>query len=191
MAKKIPEINASSTADIAFLLLIFFLVATTMNSDFGIRRQLPPVPDENENESVEVNARNLLHVFVNASNEILVGGSIMDISGVKDAVKEFIVNPANDPNKPERIMTEIENFGMYPVSRGVVSLNNDRGTRYNTYVMVQNELTRAFNEMKGELAMRTYGKPLNKLSEDQAKAINEAIPSRISEAEVRDYVGGN
>ncbi|MCC8088917.1 MAG: biopolymer transporter ExbD [Rikenellaceae bacterium] len=190
MARKVPEINASSTADIAFLLLIFFLVATTMNVDSGIRRQLPPMPEDNEIEALDVNRRNLLLVFVNASDAIMVGGQLLDISQVKDRVKDFISNPTNDPNKPEKINTDIDILGNYPVSRGVISLTNDRGTSYNMYVMVQNELTRAFNELRNELAERKFNKKFSELSEEQAKAVSEAIPTRISEAEPRN-VGGN
>ncbi|MCD7963837.1 MAG: biopolymer transporter ExbD [Rikenellaceae bacterium] len=189
MARKVPEINASSTADIAFLLLIFFLVATTMNVDSGIRRQLPPMPDENEIEALDINRRNILLVFVNASDNIMVGGQLLDITQVKDRVKEFISNPTNDPNKPEKVATDIENLGNYSVSRGVISLTNDRGTSYNMYVMVQNELTRAFNELRDELSQRRFDRKFSELNEDQAKAVTEAIPVKISEAEPRNSGG--
>lgn len=190
MAKKVPEINASSTADIAFLLLIFFLVSTTMNVDSGIQRVLPPMPDPNQkNEGIDVHKRNLMLVFVSASDAIMVGGQRSDITTIKDKVKEFILNPNNDPTLPESEVTEIDLIGNYPVSKGVVSLQNDRGTSYNTYIMVQNELTRAFNEVRDELSNRKFGKKYSELDESQRSAIQKAVPLKISEAEPRN-IGG-
>ena len=86
-------------ADIAFLLLIFFLVATTMNVDSGIQRVLPPMPDETQpQQAMDVKKRNILLVFVSKFDDIMVGGERMDITQLKDKVKEFVLNPADDPN---------------------------------------------------------------------------------------------
>ena len=125
--RKTPDINASSQADIAFLLLVFFLVATTMNTDKGLVRVLPPIPPEDVKvEDQKVNERNLLLVFVNASGQLMVGEESMDIRGLKDKAKEFIVNPLDDENLPEKKETEIEmpdgSKWTYNVSEGVVSL---------------------------------------------------------------------
>ena len=189
-SRKIQEINAGSMADIAFLLLIFFLVATTMNVDTGISRVLPPMPDENQkNDAIDVKKRNILLVYVSKFDEVMVGGERMDLSQIKEKTKEFITNPTNSPDLPERKMVEIENFGNYPVSQGVVSLQNDRGTSYDMYIKVQNELTRAFNEVRNELSMQKYGKKYDDLDDDARKAIQTAIPLKISEAEPRN-IGG-
>ena len=190
MAKKVQEINATSTADIAFLLLIFFLVTTTMNVDSGIQRMLPPLSEEQQEQAQDVNQRNLLLVFVSAQDAIMVGGERMDIHQLKDKVKNFVLNPDNDPELPEKEITQIDLVGEYPVSKGLVSLQNDRGTSYSTYIMVQNELTRAFNEIKEELSIRKFNKGFADLDEEQRKAITTAVPSKISEAEPRD-IGGN
>ena len=93
MARPTPEINAGSMADIAFLLLIFFLVTTTMDSDLGIARLLPPIQDTPEQSTVDVNKRNVLVININYRNEMQVGGEVMPIGQLKDAVKEFIINP--------------------------------------------------------------------------------------------------
>ena len=188
--RQIQEINAGSMADIAFLLLIFFLVATTMNVDTGISRVLPPMPDENQkNDAIDVKKRNILLVYVSKFDDVMVGGQRMDLSQIKDKAKEFITNPTNSPDLPERKVVDIENFGKFPVSQGVVSLQNDRGTSYDMYIRVQNELTRAFNEVRNELSMQKYGKKYDDLDDDARKAIQTAIPLKISEAEPRN-IGG-
>ncbi len=185
--KKTPGINASSMADIAFLLLIFWLTTTTMNSDKGLQRRLPPMPEEGaQQEDVKINRRNIIQVKINSSDRIIAGGEIMDISMVKDKVKEFITNPANLETMPEKEMKQIEGFGEYPVSKGVVSLQNDRGTSYNAYLQVQNELARAFNEIRDDFSRQNFGTVYNNLDEDKQKIVREAIPLSISEAEPKD-----
>ncbi len=188
MAKKNVEgVNASSSADIAFLLLIFWLTTTTMNSDKGLQRRLPPMPDENQQqEDAKVNRRNIIQVKINAADRIIAGGQIMEISEIKDKIVEFVTNPLNLDNLPEKEMKDIEGFGQYAVSKGVVSLQNDRGTSYNSYLQVQNELVKAFNEIRDDFAMKNYGKKYNALDEDKQKIVREAIPQNISEAEPKD-----
>jgi biopolymer transport protein ExbD len=193
--REIKEINASSMADIAFLLLIFFLVATTMNVDTGISRVLPPIIDDPKQlEDLDVNERNLLPVFVNTYDQILVARQPLHITQLKDKVKEFILNPTNSENMPTRKDTEIEmpdgSTWVYPVSEGVVSLTNDRGTSYDIYIQVQNELARAFNELRDDLAVQKFGKKFLDLDKAEREVIADAIPQKISEAEPRN-VGGN
>ncbi len=180
-------INASSSADIAFLLLIFWLTTTTMNSDKGLQRRLPPMPDENQKqEDVKVNRRNIIQVKINSNDRIIAGGQIMEISEIKDKIVEFVTNPMNLETLPEKEMKEIEGFGQYAVSKGVVSLQNDRGTSYNAYLQVQNELVKAFNEIRDDFAVKNYGKKYNALDEDKQKIVRDAIPQSISEAEPKD-----
>ena len=188
--RKTPDINASSQADIAFLLLVFFLVATTMNTDKGLVRVLPPIPPEDVKvEDQKVNERNLLLVFVNASGQLMVGEESMDIRGLKDKAKEFIVNPLDDENLPEKKETEIEmpdgSKWTYNVSEGVVSLQTTRDTSYEIYIQVQNELTRAFNEVRNEVSQSKFGKAFADLTEDEKSVITKAVPLKISEAEPR------
>ncbi len=173
-------------ADIAFLLLIFFLVATTMNVDSGIQRVLPPLPPPDmKQEDQVVKERNVLLVFVSKFNNIMVGKEVMDISQLKDKVKDFVLNINDAENLPEKKIETFDIIGDYPVSQGVVSLQNDRGTSYNTYMMVQNELTRAFNEIRDELSMREFGKNFLDLDEERRGIVQKAIPLKISEAEPR------
>lgn len=193
--RKTPELRADSQADIAFLLLIFFLVATTMNTDTGIARMLPPMPPEDQQqEEIKVKERNLFLVFINGRGDIMAGASgkqePIDLSQLKDRAKEFIVNPMDDPNLPERTNKEIElpdgNKWVYPVSEGVISLQTTRDTNYQSYIMVQNELTRAFNEVRDEVATRKFGAKFADLPEEQRNAVSKAVPLKISEAEPRN-----
>jgi hypothetical protein len=189
-ARKTPEVRADSQADIAFLLLIFFLVATTMNSDKGLSRVLPPLPPEDVKvEDIKVKERNILLVFVNAAGQIMAGNESMDIRGLKDKAKEFILNPMDDENLPEKKDTEIDlpdgSKWTYPVSEGVISLQTTRDTNYEVYIMVQNELSRAFNEVREQVSMQKFGHAFADLNEDQRSAVTKAVPQKISEAEPR------
>jgi len=190
MAKRgIPEINAGSMADIAFLLLIFFLVATTMDVDSGLMRRLPPWIDEKTEKPPEVKKRNVFTVLINANNQLLVQNEWGDIRQLRKKAKEFIENPKDDPNMPEKKIKDIPFFGKYPVSEQVISLQNDRGTKYEMYLKVQNELVAAYNELRNELALKKFGKEYSKLSQAQQEAINMIYPQRISEAEPKN-IGG-
>ncbi len=185
--KKVPEINGSSMADIAFIALIFFLMVTTMDKEEGIARQLPPIPPEDQKvEDQQVNRRNIIQVKINSNDRLLAGGVPMDVSQLKDKIKEFMTNPNDDPNLPEKEVKEVKGIGPVPVSKGVISLQNDRGTTYQAYITVQNELVKAINELRDDFSMRTFGKKFAKLDEEQQDAVREAVPQRISEAEPKD-----
>ena len=180
---KVPEINASSMADISFLLLIFFLVTTTMDTDSGITRRLPP-PVENPEMDVKVKERNIMNVMINKYDKLLVNGKPGDVATIKDLTKEFITPRPNDEKAPETEVKEIELLGNIMLSKGVVSLKNDRGTSYAMYISVQNELAKAFNEMKDEMSLKHFNQHYADLTDkDKIDAINKAVPVRISEAE--------
>lgn len=188
MAKKSPEINASSMADIAFLLLIFFLVTTTMSVDGGISRTLPPIVENTDDmKSLE---RNTLQVQVSGSDAILVAGQRVDLRGVNEVAKEFLTNPTNDPNLPEIEMTDIQYLGQFPVSKGIISLKSNVSTSYDVYLAVQNELSRAVNEVRDEVSERFFNKKFSELDETRKKSLITAIPQKISEAEPVDLTKG-
>jgi len=187
--REIKAINAGSMADIAFLLLIFFLVTTTMDVDTGITRKLPP-PIEDDTK-IDIKQRNIFQVLVNSADMLLVEGSYGDLETLKDETKAFFLNVNNDPELPEKRMEEIDILGEVEVSMGVVSLKNDRGTSYEMYISVQNELTKAFHELRDELSLNRFGTKYGNLIDDaKIKAIQKAIPMAISEAEPED-IGGN
>lgn len=171
-------------ADIAFLLLIFFLVATTVGVDTGLSRVLPPLPDDGAvQESIEVKQRNMLAVRINFKDQLLVAGEPMPVHLLKSKVKEFITNPSNSPHLPEMKEVNIPLLGLRRVSRGVISLQNDNGTTYRMYMQVQNELVAAYNELRDELAREVFRKSYTKLTRVELDAVGRAIPQRISEAE--------
>lgn len=184
MARKVPEINAGSMADISFLLLIFFLVATTMDVDTGIARKLPPPPDPSQ-EPPDIKKRNILEVFVNGRDRLMVGQRPCDISQLKEKAMEFISNPANKDNLSEKKEVDIPELGgLFQVSRGIISLKNDRGTSYDMYIQVQNELAAAIDELRDELCRVKFGVSFDNLKDEaKMKAIQKAIPVAISEAE--------
>ena len=185
--KKVPEINGSSMADIAFIALIFFLMVTTMDKEEGISRLLPPIPPEDQKvENQEVNRRNIIQVKINSNDRLLAGSQPMDDSQLKDKIKEFMTNPYDDPNLPEKEVKDIPGLGPVPVTKGVISLQNDRGTTYQAYITVQNELIKAVNELRDDFSMKTYGKKYNKLDEERQEIVRQAVPQRISEAEPKD-----
>ena len=222
------EINAGSMADIAFLLLIFFLVTTTMDTDSGILRQLPPPIPKDAPEPPKVKERDVYVVLVNSRDQLLVEGNLMDISELKEGTKEFFTNPDNSEHLPERKkitraevtekiayykgliasdpksqayqkelgkwerkLSTINLIGEYYELPGsaVISLRNDTETSYDMYIQVQNELTRAINELRDELSEEKFGKPYKELNKDDPEekkmilAIRQVYPQRISEAE--------
>ncbi|MCU0448366.1 MAG: biopolymer transporter ExbD [Bernardetiaceae bacterium] len=186
MAKKsrtAPEINASSMADIAFLLLIFFLVTTTIASDKGLSIRLPPKQDQQQD--IKLKERNIFKVLVNSNNQLLVEGEYMGIDNLKDEAKKFIMNNGQDPESSES------------PEKAVISLKTDRGTRYDVYVKVMDELKKAYNELRAErmgitvvqlLAIENDPKQNDK--NERLKQVRIEIPYQLSEAEPSD-TGGN
>jgi biopolymer transport protein ExbD len=189
--RKVPQVNSSSSADIAFLLLIFFLITTSMDTDKGLLRRLPPpIPPDQQQQDLDVKMRNVLQVLINSNNQLLVGGEPIEVSQLKEKAKEFIANKEDLPNLPERIPTEVEFFGTYPVTKyHVISLQNDRSTEYQAYIEVQNELVAAYNELREELAKAKFNKSFEELDENQQKAVQAIYPQKISEAEPKTYGG--
>ena len=206
MAKKVGDLNASSQADIAFLLLIFFLVTTSMNVDQGLYRQLPPpVQDENQNHD-KVNERNIFIVLINKDNQLAIEGELADISSLTERTIEFITNPKDKADLAEKVLASkkledatkenkaediknlkklIEHCGDVAITKGVVSLQNDRGTNYETYIAVQNAIVAAYNITRDKFSQEQFGKPFEELNNDEQKLVKLVIPLNISEAEPR------
>ncbi len=184
MARKTPEVPAASLADIAFMLLIFFLVTTTMDVDSGLERRLPQWVDQEQlDDDQQIKERNVFVVLVNRNNDLLVENEYVSVDDLRDRAKEFMDNPANDETLPEKEPKEIPYFGEVMVTKGVISLRNDLDTKYGTYLAVQNELVGAINDLREELAKKQFGKSYNDLEKEQQDAIRTIYPSRISEAE--------
>jgi biopolymer transport protein ExbD len=189
--RKTSEINSSSMADIAFLLLIFFLVTTSMNTSTGLSRRLPPpLLKDQVVPPVDINKRNIFIVKVNSQNQLMVQGEEMNIRDLRQKAREFITNEANDIKLPVKTEVNIPLIGDIEITKDhVISLQNDVDTQYQVYIEVQNELVAAYNELRNELSKEKFGKMFDDLDEDQKKAVQAVYPQKISEAEPKNYGG--
>lgn len=182
MAKTTPSITTSSMADVSFILLFFFLMVSSMDSDFGLLRQLPPLEEEQTEEN-KINERNAFVVLISKDDDLSIEGEYSDLSQLKAKTKEFFENPTNNPNLSEKKETQLPFFGTVMVTKGVVSLQNDRSTSYSMYLKVQNEVTAAINEMREASAKQRFGKSFDDLNEEEKDAVSKLHPMAISEAE--------
>ncbi|MBT5152282.1 MAG: biopolymer transporter ExbD [Flavobacteriales bacterium] len=183
--RAIPEINAGSMADIAFLLLIFYLVTTTMDTDKGINRKLPPWDEELVEDPPPIKERNIFTVLVNSNDQLLVEDEYLEISQLREKAMEFIDNNGDGSCtycKGFKVSTSSDN-----PDKAVISLQNDRGTSYGMYVKVQNELVAAYEDLREKYAEEEYGKSYRGMDEEEDKdllrEIKKAYPQKISEAE--------
>jgi len=208
-SRETPEVNGGSLADIAFLLLIFFLVTTTMDTDTGITRLLPPEPEDQQETEVKVNQRNVLVVLLNRSDLLMVGGEVMDRLALKDKTVEFFTNPRNDQTLPEMEEQEVQfppgSSSLLPpdgvwtgmVSKGVISLQNDRSTTYGKYLQVQNELVAAVNMLRNDFCNQFFDKDYDELNtnnpieEEIQLGIRKIYKMNISESEPKSIGGRN
>lgn len=194
-----PEINAGSMADIAFLLLIFFLVTTTMETDRGISRKLPPMDDEQVPPIIK--EKNIFVVLVNNNNELLVEDEPMQLSQLREAAIEYLDNgggvgeDACDYCQGDRSLSSSDN-----PTKAIISLGTDRRTDYKTYISVQNELVAAYNFLRNREAQRMFGMDFTQMeanyndvnwrgNKEQLKEridqISAMYPQKLSEAEPR------
>lgn len=189
--KKVPALNASSMADISFLLLIFFLVTTSMDVNQGLARRLPAISNEQVDKPQDVNRRNFFYVKINSQNELLVQGEPLDIKQLREKAKEFIENPNNASHLPVKVEEDIPGLGLVSYTKDhIISVQNDVDTQYQMYLNVQNELVAAYNELRDDFSKQRWGKVFNELDEDQQKLVQKVYAQRISEAEPKNY-GGN
>jgi len=190
--RETAEVNASSMADIAFLLLIFFLVTTSMSTSTGLSRRLPqPLLKDQVVPPVDINKRNIFIVKITSQNQLLVQGEELNVKELREKAKEFIKNPNNDEKLPVKSKVIIPLLGEMEITKDhVVSLQNDVDTQYQAYIEVQNELVAAYNELREDLSKDKFGKSFSELDEDQQNAVQSVYPQKISEAEPKNYAGG-
>lgn len=198
-----PEINAGSMADIAFLLLIFFLVTTTMNVDSGVSKKLSEKPPPDYVPPV-IKEKNIFEVNINRNNELLVEGERMDVKDLKEAAVKFIDNggglgkPGEDgtPGVPcDYCQGEKSEASSDHPNKAIISVQSDRGTEYGTYIQVQNELLRAYRELRNRLCQQKYNMSFTDLEaaykddknneglKKKIEDIRTAYPQIVSDAE--------
>lgn len=185
-----PEINAGSMADIAFLLLIFFLVTTTMNVDSGISKKLSEKPPADYVPPV-IKEKNIFEVVINRNNELLVEDNRMEIKDLKEAAKKFIDNgggvgkPGDDgtPGKPcDYCKGERNETSSDHPNKAIIAVQSDRGTEYGIYIQVQNELLKAYSELRNRLSKERYGVSFDELEESFKEAKKSAdLKNRVEE----------
>ena len=190
--RKMPGLNTSSTADISFMLLIFFLVTTSMDTDQGLARSLPKPPEDDQlNNEIKVKERNILNIRINKDNYLLIGDDYATLADVKERAKEFIKNEDNKPNLPELKPHKVKELGQtFMVTENhVISVQTDRGTDYGVYFAVQDALVSAYNEIRDEFSKQEFGYKYDQLDADQQKIVRDVYPQKISEAEPKKYGG--
>lgn len=189
MAKRnIPEVNAGSMADIAFLLLIFFLVTTTIEQDNGITRKLPRWEEEPQTEPVVIKEKNIFKVIVNKNDQMLVEDEIMELKDLRQAAIDFIDNGGGKSEKGESCDyckgARSAESSDHP-SKAIIALQNERETKYATFVSIQNELGAAYTFLRNREAKRLYGEAntyteMNRIFKDP-KVKDAALKDKLEE----------
>lgn len=205
--RKAPSINSSSSADLAFTLLIFFLVVTSMDTDEGLARLLPRWVPEEQQQDQEIKKRNILNVLVNKDNQFLMGDEYIEGSvqkqneQLRNTAKEFItatgkfagergpeLREVDAEKSPELAQLILAKDPTIKVAKAhVISLQSDYGTSYEKYIQIQNELVAAYNELRQEAAQKYFQKDYDEeqLNADELKALKDLYPMNISEANAK------
>ncbi|MCF7560686.1 biopolymer transporter ExbD [Sabulilitoribacter multivorans] len=181
-SKLVPEVNAGSMADIAFLLLIFFLVTATISTDEGINRLLPkdcPTGDCTN----PIHERNILRIVINNNDEVMIENDIVALEDLKEITKSFIDN--NGDGSCNYCYGEKDSNASDNPKEAVVSLQNGKNTTYKQFIAVQNELTKAYYELRNTYSINVLKKPSDKLSKEELNQVKEAYPFILSEAEIK------
>jgi biopolymer transport protein ExbD len=183
--RNIPQLNTTSTADIAFILLLFFLLTGSLDPKSGIYRRLAPATSQTTlRQKMDIKERNLITFAVNENNEILLNEDPVKLVEIRNIAKTFIANPDNMDFLPEKKPVDIEGLGTIALAKeAVINFEISRDADYQTYISVLSELTAAYEELRREMAYENFNKPFNDLNEEQQTAIREAYPLRISEKE--------
>jgi biopolymer transport protein ExbD len=184
--RKIPQFNATSSADIAFILLLFFLLTGSLDPKSGVYRRLAPATaDAKLKQKTDIEKRNLITFTVNASDEILLEGEPVGLAEIRDIAMTFIDNPDNMDFLPEKTITEVPGLGTVPVAdKGVINLEFSRDAAYQTYVSVLGELTSAYDNLRNNLSLEKFRKPMIDITEERRSALREVYPMQISEKEL-------
>ncbi|MFS4455931.1 ExbD/TolR family protein [Maribacter sp. 2304DJ31-5] len=195
-----PEVNAGSMADIAFLLLIFFLVTTTIETDAGLDRMLPPI--EPPDQDVVIKQKNIFQVNINKSGQLLADEELIELKDLREKAVAFLDNggaPAGSPDYCSYCKGSRDAASSDNPTKAIISLKNDRETKYSTYITVQNELVGAYNELRNREAQRLFNRDFTDMEaeylnpetssdlkdelKEKVKRIQDLFPQKLSEAE--------
>ena len=181
--RRVPEINSSSTADIAFLLLIFFLMTTSMDTDMGLPRRLSEwAADGRKPETVEVRERNVLSVRLDADDRLWCDERLVGLAELHAVAREFVGNPEGREDLPERVAMEVPGLGTVEVTKNhVILLSCHREATYKAYVALQDELAGVYEELRNELSRRRWGQDYADLAPARRQAVRMVYPQRVSE----------
>ncbi|MCL1934571.1 MAG: biopolymer transporter ExbD [Candidatus Azobacteroides sp.] len=184
--REVPQLSSTSSADVAFILLLFFLLSGSLDSKSGIYRRLaPPVSETAIKKKNPIEERNMLTVTIQEDNTVYLKEEPVSISEIRKIAKVFIDNPDNKDFLPRKTALDIPGLGTTLVSRdAVINLEFSRKSNYQTYISVLSELTAAYDELRKESAFGKFSKPFSDLSEEQQAGIREMYPLRISEKEI-------
>jgi len=186
--REIPKINSTTSADVAFILLFFFLITGSLDSKTGIYRRLAPSVSKTAVVKYNpVEERNILSILIKDDNIIYLKEEPVKLFEIRKIAKVFIDNPENKDFLPQKAELEIPVLGKIPVSRdAIINLEFSRNSTYQTYISVLSELNAAYDELRNEFALDKFRKPFIDLSEEQQAAIREVYPLQISEKEIKD-----
>jgi len=180
-SKSAPKVNAGSMADIAFLLLIFFLVTTTIANDKGINRKLPRNCPIGQDCRIDIHERNILRISLNNQNEVMVDEQLIAISELKDLAKDFLDNNGDstcDYCSGDGLASSSDN-----PKKAVISFQSGSQTSYEIFIKAQNELTKAYAELREVYVKEVLGKSPKKLAISDLNNVKAAYPFLLSEAE--------
>jgi len=181
----LPSVNATSSADIAFILLLFFLLTGSLNPDLGIFRHL--LPDTSEarlKKRKNIEQRDFLVFTVTDKNELLMDGKPVWLPELRNTAKTFIANPDKLENLPRKETLDFEGVGKVEIApNAVISLEMSRKTDYETYLKVFGELSAAYSELRDEFSQVHFGRNYERLTAEQQSTVREIYPIRISERE--------
>ncbi|MDH8700907.1 biopolymer transport protein ExbD [Dysgonomonadaceae bacterium PH5-43] len=182
--RKVPQVNSSASADIAFLLLIFFLITSSLDPKTGIYRKLnASTPEEVLKERIDIEDRNLLTFTIDSVDNVLYLDEVIKLPEIRDISKTFIANPNNADFLPEKKIVDIVGIGEYPVTiNHIISVKIDDRSKYETYISVLNEITTAYNRLRNEASNDIFNTSYYSLDTEKQRAIREIYPLKISES---------
>lgn len=169
--RTVPLLNTTSSADISFILLVFFLVMTSMDVDKGLQRQLPPADNKPQQETTDVSKNNLMELQLTAESRLMIDGKLTDIRQLRRRVADFV------SRKDKR-------------QSHVIAISVDRSASYDAYFNVQNEIVAAYNDLRNRYAMNIYGKSYAHCTAEQREKVREYYPQRIAETTTEEQEGG-